>query len=98
MAHFEASYKEALPDELEQAKAHAKTESASMGMPVPLFDSNLTLGNFCSQWPTIKGFLTKIIWAARWFAPGPAAMAKAFVTSFESTVLPIVCPTKPPAE
>lgn len=97
MALFEANYKAALPDELEQAKAQAKTETASMGMPMPLFDSQLTLGNFCSQWTTIRAFLTKILWAARWFAPGPAAMATAFLKTFEATVLPIVCPV-PPAE
>lgn len=97
---FEAAYKKALPDELEQATTAAKKVSAThaamgaMGaaMPMPLLDVSATLGNFCKQWPTIKGFLLRAIWALSWVSPGPAAMARAFVKTFESTVLPVVCP------
>lgn len=98
MSLFEANYKVALPDELEVAKKDAEKKHAEAGLAMPLFDTgSISLGSFCTQWPKIKTFLNMAIRFASWFSPGPAAMAKAFLATFESTVLPIVCPI-PPAE
>lgn len=98
MALFEANYKAALPDELEQIKEGVKANTAGMGEPVMLFDVKaLSLGTFCTQWPKIKWGLNTLLRTFGWVMPGPAAMAKAFLVTFEATVLPIVCPV-PPAE
>lgn len=97
---FEAAYKKALPDELEEVKnrtAERFAAMAEMGMPMPLLDSVVSLGSFCTQWPKVKIFLNMAIRTVGWFMPGPAAMAKAFMAAFETAVMPIVCP-KPPAE
>lgn len=99
MASFEAAYKAALPDEFEEAKKDSVKKHAEAGMAAPthLFDSAVTLGNFCTQWPKVKFFLNGLISFASWWSPGPAAMAKSFIAAFEAAVLPIVCPV-PPAE
>lgn len=98
MTAFEAAYKAALPAEVEKVKARVASKTAGMAEPAMLFDTKaISLGSFCQQWTKVRGFLTIAISAVGWFMPGPAAMAKAFITAFESTVLPVVCPV-PPAE
>lgn len=99
MTAFEAAYKAALPAEVEKVKERVAAKTAGMAEPAMLFDTKaVSLGSFCDQWPKVRGFFRMAISAVGWFMPGPAAMAKAFLTAFESTVLPVVCPTKPPAE
>lgn len=94
---FEAAYKQALPDALEESKKRSADKHAAMGMSMPLFETSISLGSFCTQWPKVKTFLNMAIRTLGWFMPGPAAMAKAFMAAFETAVMPIVCP-KPPVE
>lgn len=91
---LEAAYKEALPDELETVEAESTAKHSEMGlaMPMGLLGMDINASNFCSQWTEVRGFLMRATGMLSWIMPKPAAMAKAFIKAFESTLLPVVCP------
>ncbi len=73
---------------------------AAMGIePQTLFGKSpaKVVGNFCTLWPMVKGFIQLASSVLGWFQPAAAAAAAAFIVAFEATALPTICPT-PPAE
>lgn len=94
---FEAAFKDALPEHLQEqtARAKAKTDQFAGTMPAAglLSLPDINVGGFCKQWPKVKGFIDMAVTALGWFQPSTAATVKAFVTAFEKTILPVVCPT-----
>lgn len=97
---FEQAYQAALPGAAKVMTEKVK-DKKSKGLPVEAAMSEIsTLSasavqeTFCKNWPKIKSFLNFAIGAVGFFMPGPAAMAKAFISAMESTIIPVVCPVK----
>lgn len=103
---FEAAFAAALPNAAKVMKdkiedRHEKgvpMQAASMMSEINKLSASGAQETLCKNWVKIEGFLNFAIGAVGFFMPGPAALAKAFIAAFKSTVLPIVCPTIPPAE
>lgn len=103
-SEFEKAFQAALPGAAKVMTEKVK-DRESKGLPLQAAMSDIsalsasgTQETFCKNWTKIKGFLTFAIGAVGFFMPGPAALAKAFIAAVESTILPLVCPTNPPAE
>jgi hypothetical protein len=95
---FEKAFRDALSGFAPEANARASRKAGELGEAAMLFDAKaISLTSFCASWPRVKGFLLMVMSGAGWFFPAQVALAKAFLTAFEATILPVVCPV-PPAE
>lgn len=90
-ASFNAAFKDALTKHTAEFQAKAKAAGVDDAREA------VSVTDFCALWPKVKRFLGLAITALGWFKPSMAAAAQAFITAFESTVLPVICPVTPPA-
>lgn len=86
---FNQAFAEALPGHEEKLHAKAMEKSAALGLAMP--DLGGAVGDFCSQWPKIKGFINLAVSVLGWIYPKQAAAVKAFLAATESTLIPALC-------
>ena len=83
---FEKAYAEALGPHVD----HHNEQTSALGLTAIDIGSIQTA--FCTTWPKVKGTILAAIGIYAFFMPAQAAQVKAFITAFEATVLPAVCP------
>lgn len=88
---FHKEFDEALPNHAKSFVAKATEKSAvpkAMGLAI---DLGAATGNFCSNWPKIKGFINMALGMLGWIYPAQAAAVKAFLAAAEKTIIPALC-------
>lgn len=95
MADFDRAFQDALPKKAREVDDEMKASprmAAMGGAPLALIDIGAIIGPFCSKWPAVKAGLLKALWFYSWIDKENAAMGRAFISAFETKLLPTVCP------
>jgi hypothetical protein len=102
-ASFEANWQESLA---KQAPKAAKPENHDTMKAALTADQHAELAalptiggiqqTFCSAWPKIKGFLKFAVSIGGFFYPGIGPLVTALISTVDSQLVPLVCPTPEP--